>query len=62
MTSMTWDDVVCQLCDGLEKSDEDLVIIKKWLIEFAAANQLSIIEMNDLCWEDSTWIFDRIYG
>lgn len=59
---MTIDDVVRRLNDGLERTEGELELCKKWLLEFQFANQLSINELDDLCFEDSVWVFDNIFG
>lgn len=56
------DDVVRRLNDGLDRTDEELEMCKRWLLEFQIANQMSLNELDDMCFEDSTWVFDRIFG
>lgn len=56
------DEVVRRLNDGLERTDEELEQCKKWLLEFQSANDLSLNELDDLCFEDSVWVFDQIFG
>ena len=60
--NMTIDDVVRRLNDGLERTQEKLDMCKKWLLEYQIANELSINELDNLCFEDSVWIFDNIFG
>lgn len=59
---LTIDEVVRRLNDGLERTDEELEQCKKWLIEYQAANDLTLNELDDLCFEDSVWVFDQIFG
>jgi len=59
--AMTIDDVVRRLNDGLERTDEELKRCKKWLLEFQAANQMTLKELDDMCFADSAWVFDNIY-
>lgn len=47
------DDVVRRLNDGLERTQEELDMCKKWLLEYQVANELSLNELDDLCFEDS---------
>ena len=61
MKELTIDEVVRRLIDGLDK-EKDFQLIKKWLWEFQTANQMSLKELDDLCWKDSIWIFEQIYG
>lgn len=58
---LTIDEVVRRLNDGLERTDEELEQCKKWLLEFQLANDLSLNELDDLCFEDSVWVFDQIF-
>ena len=59
---MTINDVIRRLFDGLDKNEDDWNLAKKFLLEFQAANDMSMNELDDLCWEDSVWVFDQIYG
>ena len=61
MRNLTFEEINRQLNEGLERTPDELEACKKWLIEFATANQLSLKELSDLCWEDSTWIFDQVF-
>lgn len=56
------DDVVRRLNDGLERTPEELEMCKKWLFEFGLANHMSLKELDDMCFEDSVWVFDQIFG
>ena len=58
---LTIDEVVRRLNDGLERTDEELEQCKKWLLEFQLTNDLSLNELDDLCFEDSVWVFDQIF-
>lgn len=58
----TIEDVVRRLNDGLVRTDEELDACKKWLLEYQAANQLTLRELDDLCFQDANWIFDNIFG
>lgn len=55
------DDVVRRLNQGLERSQEELDLCKKWLLEYQKANNLSLEDLDDLSFEDSTWVFDRVF-
>lgn len=59
---LTIDDVVRRLNDGLERTASELERCKKWLLEFQAANQMTLKELDDMCFEDSVWVFDNIFG
>ena len=34
----------------------------KWLLEYQLANDMSLRELDELCFEDSNWVFDQIFG
>lgn len=55
---MTIDEVTTNLCDDLNKDRE---FIKQRLLQIMEEDKLSIDELNELCWGDSTTVFDRIY-
>lgn len=59
--SLTIDQVVSRLNDGIVRTKEELSKCKKWLLEFQSANDMSLNKLDDLCYEDSTWIFDQIF-
>lgn len=61
-STMTIDDVVRRLNDGLDRTEEELEMCKRWLIEYQLANDMSLIELDDLCFEDSVWVFDNIFN
>lgn len=56
------DDVVRRLNDGIERTPEELEQCKNWLLEFQHENQMNLEQLDDLCFEDSTWVFDQIFG
>lgn len=60
---ITIDCIVDQLFDDLPyaNSEEKRFKAKKWLLEYQAANQLTLRELNEMCWEDSVWVFDQIF-
>lgn len=59
---MTIDDVVRRLNDGLERTASELERCKEWLLEFQVANQMTLKELDDMCFEDSVWVLDNIFG
>lgn len=58
---MTIDDIVHRLNDGLDRTEEELEKCKKWLLEYQVANDMSLNELDDLCFENSVWVFDQIF-
>lgn len=59
---LTFREIARQLCQGLDKSEKDIDKATQWLAEYATANQLSMNELNEMCWEDSAWFLDQIFG
>lgn len=59
---MTIDDIVHRLNDGINRTEEELEMCKNWLIEYQLANDMSLKELDELCFEDSHWVFDNIFG
>ena len=55
-------DVETRLNDGLDRTPEEREMCLRWLTEFMASNQMSLKELDQLCFEDSTWIFEQIFG
>ena len=56
-SALTIDQVTKELIDGL---DLDFETTKHELTSLMAANQWSLKELNDFCWENSADIFDLI--
>jgi hypothetical protein len=52
-------EVAIQLLDGLDNGDIGYVI--EQLKQIQDEDGLTIDQLNDLCWQDSNAIFDRIY-
>ncbi len=59
---MDIDDIVRRLNDGIERTQEELDKCKLWLLEFQVANEMSLNELDNLCFEDSDWVFEQIFG
>lgn len=51
-----------QLCDGLDKTEAEIEQCERWLAEYGIAHQLSLYQLNELCWEDSDWVLNQIFG
>lgn len=51
-----------RLTDGLEYTKEQKEKIIHWLYEFYTANDMSLQGLDDLCWKDSNWVFEQIFG
>ena len=54
-------DIERRLNDGLDRTLEEHEKCYEWLVEFMAANDMSLQELDDFCWKDSNWIFDQIF-
>lgn len=55
-------DVERRLNDGISRTPEEHEKCIVWLTEFMAANEMSLNELDDLCFEDSGWVFDQIFS
>lgn len=56
-SNLTIKDVAAQLCDGLNMNLDDVV---KKLEDYLINNPMTLKELNEKCWEDSSAIFDAI--
>lgn len=54
----TWLDVAKSLCDDLDNDVED---VARRLEQYAKDNNLTMEEVDDMCWEDSSNMFNEIY-
>lgn len=54
--------IAAWLCAGLGKTAAEISHAAQWLAEYGTANDLSLHELNEMCWEDSTWFLDEIFG
>lgn len=54
-------DVERRLNEGIERTEAEHNQCILWLTEFMVANDMSLEELDDLCFEDSTWVFDQIF-
>lgn len=54
----TWLDVAKSLCDDL---DNDVNDVAKRLKDFGKYHRFTMEEVDELCWIDSTWVFNQIY-
>lgn len=54
-------DVERRLNDGLKRTEEEREKCILWLTEFMTANQMSLRELDNLCFEDSNWVFEQIF-
>ena len=58
---MTIKDVERRLNDGIERTEDEHRRCIQWLTEFMTANDMSLKEIDDLCFQDSNWVFEQIY-
>ena len=54
-------DIERRLNDGLNRTPEEHEKCYKWLMEFMTANDMSLNELDDLCWRDSDWVLNQIF-
>lgn len=59
---LTIKDIERRLNDGLDRTTEEHQKCLNWLIEYMTANDMSLTELDELCWESSDWIFDQIFN
>lgn len=59
--ALTYHEIALQLCDGLNKTPEEIIQTERWLTEYALTKHLSMNELNELCWEDSNWVLNQIF-
>ena len=50
-----------RLNDGLDRTPEEHEKCFQWLMEFMIANDMSLRELDELCWKDRVWVFDQIF-
>lgn len=61
MKTLTYEKIAQQLCDGLNKTREELSQAEYWLASYAIANQLSLNELNRLCQQRKNQILNEIF-
>ena len=54
-------DVEARLNDGLDRTPEEREMCVHWLTEYMAANQLTLKQLDELCFADSVWVFEQIF-
>lgn len=54
-------DVERRLNEGINRTQEEHEKCVIWLTEFMVANQMSLKDLDDLCFEDPCWVFDQIF-
>ena len=61
-SELTIESIEKKLNDGLDRTPEEHQKCLIWLMEYMIANDLSLTELDELCWEDSDWVFDQIFN
>ena len=54
----TWLNIAKDLCDDLDNNVED---VARRLEQYAKDNSLTMDEVEDMCWENSSNMFNEIY-
>ena len=54
--------IVLRLNWGIDRTEEELEQCKKWLLEYQAANDMSLKDLDTFCAESPEWIFEQIFG
>lgn len=55
------EDIERRLNDGLERTQKEKEKCIIWLTEYMSANNMSLKELDELCFEDSDWVFNQIF-
>lgn len=58
---ITIDDITRRLNDGIERTDDEILKCKEKLIELQHIKKISLKDLDDLCFADSSAIFDFIF-
>ena len=56
------EEIESHLNEGIKRTEEEHKKGVHWLLEFMAANDMTLEELNDLCFKDSDWVFNQIFG
>lgn len=56
------EEIESHLNEGIKRTEEEHKKCVHWLLEFMAANDMTLEELNDLCFKDSDWVFNQIFG
>lgn len=59
---LTFDKVVDRLVDGLTYNENEMYMIRHWLMNYQKKHRLSLQQLDDLCFKDSVWVFDHIFA
>lgn len=55
-------DIERRLNEGIKRTEKEHKKCILWLTEFMTANDMTLEELNDLCFKDSDWVFNQIFG
>lgn len=58
----TIEEIVARLNNGLERTPEELEKCKQWLLKYQAKHYLDSKALDDLCFENSDWVFNQIFN
>lgn len=50
------------LNEGIRRTEEEHEKCVCWLMEFMTTNDITLEELEDLCFKDSDWVFNQIFG
>lgn len=51
-----------RLNEGLNRTEEEHEKCLVWLVSYMEANQLTLNELDNLCFENSDWVFGQIFN
>ncbi len=58
----TVEEIESHLNEGIKRTEKEHKKCILWLTEFMTANDMTLEELNDLCFKDSDWVFNQIFG
>ena len=58
----TVEEIESCLNEGIRRTEEEHEKCVRWLMEFMTANDMTLEELDDLCFKDSDWVFNQIFG
>lgn len=58
----TVEKIESRLNEGIKRTEGERRKCILWLTEFMTANDMTLEELNDLCFKDSDWVFNQIFG
>lgn len=51
-----------RLNEGLDRTEEERKKCLSWLVSYLEANELTLNQLDNLCFENSDWVFGQIFN